>query len=203
MRASSRCSSSGAASSSPRSSSIWRSNSSRWARMETYSPAAMEKAPARRPATPARSTNLPSVCAPAKPMMSAALETRPSLTPKMLARRVPPPPVRCHVSRAAIASVGVTSGRCRRPSARPCSRSSGADAEAAGEEADQPDAEAGAALSGLNAGLAELVAPDVGVALLDGAELLEDGAAFSVGLGLGEETVDGDTVNLVVEVGLV
>ena len=82
-------------------------------------------------------------------------------------------------------------------------RQHGADAEATGEEADQPDAEAGAALAGLDAGLAELLPPDVGVALLDGGELLEDGAAFRVGLGLGEEVVDGDAVDLVVEVGLV
>src|SRR3990170_509025 len=194
MSANSRCSSSGAASSSPRSSSIWRSNSSRWARMDTYSPAPMEKAPARRPATPARSTNFPSVCAPANPMMSAALETRPSLTPKVLALVGSDRPRRLVLGHVGAVGAGLHAAH---------DRQHGADAEAAGEEADEPDAEAGAALAGLDAGLTELVAPDVGVALLDGAELLEDGAPFRVGLGLGEEAVDGDTVNLVVEVGLV
>ena len=43
----------------------------------------MEKAPERRPAIPARSMKSASTCAPAKPMTSEVLETRPSLTPKM------------------------------------------------------------------------------------------------------------------------
>src|SRR3989304_3649247 len=141
MRASSRCSSSGAASSSPRSSSIWRSNSSRWPRMETYSPAAMEKAPARRPATPASSTNFPSVWAPANPMMSAALETRPSLTPKMLARRVPPPPGGGEgLGGLVLGHVGAVGAGLHAAD----DRQHGAHSEAAGEHADEADAKAGA-----------------------------------------------------------
>jgi hypothetical protein len=75
---------------------------------------------------PARSTNFPSVFAPAKPMMRDVFERRPSLTPKTVARSVPPPPVRCHFSRPAMSATGCTSGRCRRAMVRPCSCSSGA-----------------------------------------------------------------------------
>src|SRR2546426_705104 len=50
-----------------------------------YSPAAMAKAPARRPATPASTTTWGSGLAPATPMMRLALETSPSLAPKTAA----------------------------------------------------------------------------------------------------------------------
>ena len=63
---------------------------SRWERTETYSPAAMESAPASRPATPVISTIPDPAPAPATPMTSAALETSPSLTPNTVARRLPP-----------------------------------------------------------------------------------------------------------------
>ena len=87
---------------SSRSIEIWFSNSSRWLCMLMYSPAAMEKAPARRPATPARTMNwLPAAApaaAPATPMTSERLLTRPSFAPKTAARSVPERPPRCHAS---------------------------------------------------------------------------------------------------------
>ena len=104
--ASSASSSSGIASISARSSAIWRSNSSRWLCMLMYSPAAMLNAPASRPAIPAR--RMRDGCAadaPATPMTSDRLLTRPSLTPKMTARSVPDRAlVRCHGSRRAISA---------------------------------------------------------------------------------------------------
>ncbi len=66
--------------------------SSDWARIETYSPAAIENDPAIRPATPARRTAPADAWAPAMPRMRATFETRPSLIPKTAARA--PPPVR-------------------------------------------------------------------------------------------------------------
>src|SRR5436309_15623186 len=57
--------------------------------IETYSPAAMEKAPASRPATPATTTNRASAAAPATPMISERFDTRPSFTPKIAARSAP------------------------------------------------------------------------------------------------------------------
>ena len=68
-----------------------RSKSSVWARIETYSPAAMEKAPAIIPARPARRTTACEACAPAMPKMSETLVTSPSLTPKTAARAPPLP----------------------------------------------------------------------------------------------------------------
>src|SRR3972149_3760462 len=91
MRASSATSSSGVTANSAASSSIWRSKSSRCAFMETYSPAAIDEAPASRPARPASRTKSALALAPAKPMTRLRLETRPSLTPKTAARRGPPP----------------------------------------------------------------------------------------------------------------
>ncbi len=58
--------------------------------MEMYSPAAIEKAPAIRPAMPARRTAPAEAWAPAMPRMRATLETRPSLTPNTAARAPPP-----------------------------------------------------------------------------------------------------------------
>ena len=80
--ASSACSSSGIASSSARSSSIWRSNSSRWLCIEMYSPAAIENAPgqqARRCPASRMKCASPAVAAPATPMTSERFETSPSL----------------------------------------------------------------------------------------------------------------------------
>ena len=73
-----------------RSTSSSRSMSSRWAVMETYSPAAMEKEPAISPATPARRTNDPPGLAPATPRTRETLVTSPSLMPKTAARAPPP-----------------------------------------------------------------------------------------------------------------
>ena len=58
--------------------------------METYSPDAMEKAPATSPAMPANRTTAPPGWAPAKPKMSDTLVTSPSLTPNTAARAPPP-----------------------------------------------------------------------------------------------------------------
>src|SRR5580700_3174036 len=58
--------------------------------MDRYSPAAMEKEPAIRPATPARRTIDPPGLAPAIPNTRETLVTRPSLTPKTAARAPPP-----------------------------------------------------------------------------------------------------------------
>src|SRR6476661_1970218 len=72
-----------------------------------YSPAAMLNAPARSPATPASRMKLGFFdAAPATPMTSDRLLTRPSLTPKMTARNVPDCPARCQPSRRAM-SAGV------------------------------------------------------------------------------------------------
>ena len=58
-----------------------------------YSPAAIENAPASRPATPATITNELSTPAPATPKISDRFETRPSLTPKIAARSAPDLPL--------------------------------------------------------------------------------------------------------------
>src|SRR3990172_3717590 len=105
MRASSISSSSGMAASSARSSSIWRSKSSRCDCMLIHSPAAIEKAPARRPAMPASRIMLGWAAAPATPITRARLLTSPSLTPKMVARSVPVWPAVCHRSRAEMSAV--------------------------------------------------------------------------------------------------
>jgi hypothetical protein len=83
---------------SSRSIAIWRSKSSRWLCMLMYSPAAIENAPASRPAMPASTIRLLSLTAPATPMTSDRLLTRPSLAPKTAARSVPERPPRCHAS---------------------------------------------------------------------------------------------------------
>ena len=57
---------------------------------DEFSPAAMEKAPATRPATPAKRTTPPAGWAPAMPKINETLVTRPSLTPKTAARALPP-----------------------------------------------------------------------------------------------------------------
>ena len=63
--------------------------SSRWACIETYSPAAIEKAPATSPARPVRRTTAPLGWAAATPTMSETLVTSPSLMPKTAARATP------------------------------------------------------------------------------------------------------------------
>src|SRR3972149_75481 len=170
MSSSSRRSSSGAFSSSLLSISIWRSNSSRWARMETYSPAAMENAPARRPATPARrgAAAAGAVPGPAPRDRLGGLHLRPlqpqqrttvlALVGRYRLRRL----ILGHVH-AVGASLQAAHDRQHR-----------AHAEAPGQKANQAHLQAGAALPGLDAGLAELLPPDVRVPLLDLGELLED-----------------------------
>ena len=75
-----------------RSSPIWYSNISRCERIDTYSPAAIDSAPASRPATPRQRRSRPrSTPAPATPMIRLVFETSPSLTPNTAARRLPPP----------------------------------------------------------------------------------------------------------------
>ena len=95
MPRSSAASPSGLRRSERRSTSSSRSISSRWAVMERYSPAAMEKEPATRPATPARRTIEPPGLAPAMPRTRETLVTSPSLIPKTAARAPPPRRSRC------------------------------------------------------------------------------------------------------------
>ena len=66
-----------------------RSNSSVCARIETYSPAAIETAPAISPARPARRTTPAAGLAPATPRMSDTFDTSPSDTPNTAARAAP------------------------------------------------------------------------------------------------------------------
>src|SRR6266508_1097750 len=82
-------SSSGSVASSCASRWMSRSNTSRCDRIEMYSPAAIENAPARSPATPASTMIVLSTAAPVNPMIRDRFDTRPSLTPKMAARRAP------------------------------------------------------------------------------------------------------------------
>ena len=100
------------ASSSARSRAIWRSSTSTCERTEMYSPAAIEKAPASRPAIPERRMIDGSAVAPATPMMSERLLTRPSDAPKTIARSVPAPP-RCQFS-AFVISATLAATRPRR-----------------------------------------------------------------------------------------
>src|SRR5262245_44933890 len=72
-----------------RSSVSSRSSSSTWARIEMYSPTAIEHAPATRLARPASRTTEGSADAPTTPRISAMLVTRPSLMPSTAARAVP------------------------------------------------------------------------------------------------------------------
>src|SRR6516225_3969578 len=90
MPASSRRSPSGSAASSPRSTSTSLSTISCCARTDTSSPAAIENAPASRPATPARRTADALVDAPATPSTSDRLVSNPSPAPSTVARVVPP-----------------------------------------------------------------------------------------------------------------
>lgn len=65
------------------------SNDSRCVRTETYSPRAIERAPATTPARPASRTTLGTGAAPAIPMTRLTFETRPSFAPRTAARRRP------------------------------------------------------------------------------------------------------------------
>src|SRR3972149_6916605 len=179
MRASSSRSSSGWVSSSIFSSPICLSKSSRWERMETYSPAAMEKAPASRPATPARRMVPACGAAPATPTTRLRLEISPSLMPKMLARRAPPPPRRCQLSCRAMSEGSLTPAR-RGPRPPP---------GGARPPADDTYAEAGAlVVRHRDAGLFQLPAPEAGVALLGGGQVAEDARALGGTLRGGQQT---------------
>ena len=63
---------------------------------ETYSPAAIDSAPAKRPATPAISTSWRAAFAAATPTTRLAVETMPSLAPSTAARSHPIRSLRCH-----------------------------------------------------------------------------------------------------------
>ena len=65
------------------------SKSSRWEVTEMYSPAAIESAPASKPAVPAATTIPCEVPVAAIPRVSARFETSPSLAPKTPARNIP------------------------------------------------------------------------------------------------------------------
>ena len=97
--------------------------SSRWAVMERYSPAAMEKEPAISPATPARRTIEPPGFAPAMPRTRETLVTSPSLMPKTAARAPPPRTSRCWWTGMASCScawlTGVSVVRCLRAGSVP------------------------------------------------------------------------------------
>src|SRR5262245_35370972 len=62
---------------------------------DTYSPAAMESAPATRPATPATRTSCRLEDADATPTMRLAVDTIPSLAPRTAARSQPMRLLRC------------------------------------------------------------------------------------------------------------
>jgi hypothetical protein len=79
-----------------RSTSISARASSRWEATEVYSPAAIENAPAARPARPASTMNLePELVPPSMPAISAKFETRPSIAPNTAGRSQPPFTSRC------------------------------------------------------------------------------------------------------------
>ena len=63
---------------------------------DTYSPAAIDIAPATRPATPVSSTLSRLALAAATPSTRLAVETMPSLAPSTAARNQPMRSVRCH-----------------------------------------------------------------------------------------------------------
>src|SRR3954451_2198465 len=90
MRASASISSFGRLTRLSRSRSISFSNSSRCELTETYSPAAIESAPARRPAAPVMRMVRGSATAPDTPMIRLVFDTRPSLMPNTAARRLLP-----------------------------------------------------------------------------------------------------------------
>src|ERR1700685_3607957 len=106
MAVSSRRSASGARRSDCRSTSSSRWRSSRWACIERYSPAAIENAPATRPATPVSRTIDPPGWAPATPRISETFVTSPSLTPKTAARGPPERTSRWWWTSAPFGSIG-------------------------------------------------------------------------------------------------
>ncbi len=71
------------------------SSVSRWEATETYSPAAIDMAPATSPAMPAVRTASGDAPLPATPTMMAAVDTTPSLAPRTAARSHPARCERC------------------------------------------------------------------------------------------------------------
>src|SRR5664279_1178099 len=90
MAASSASSAAGERCSSAFSTAISASVSSAWEVTETYSPVAMEKAPATRPANPVSTTVRCATPPPVTLAMSAKLDTRPSVMPNTAGRNQPP-----------------------------------------------------------------------------------------------------------------
>ena len=68
---------------------------SAWELTETYSPAAIDMAPATKPATPATKTSWLVACAAATPTTRLAVDTMPSFAPSTAARNHPMRSVRC------------------------------------------------------------------------------------------------------------
>src|ERR1700686_5226134 len=95
MAASSLCSPLSSALSSVRSSSSSARSVSACEWTDTYSPAAIDIAPATRPATPATNTLLGVACAVATPSTRLAVERMPSFAPPTAARSQPMRPIRC------------------------------------------------------------------------------------------------------------
>jgi hypothetical protein len=90
MAASSACSAAAFCSSSSRSLSTSDWMSSFWEETDTYSPAAIEKAPAARPARPVSTMVCEPSRAPPTPAISDTLVTRPSMAPNTAGRSHPP-----------------------------------------------------------------------------------------------------------------
>src|SRR3990172_560747 len=96
MPANSACSASGEVASSPRSRERSACSVSAWELTETYSPAAIERAPATRPATAASKTADWVGSAEATPTTKLLVEMRPSLAPSVEARNQPIRSLRCN-----------------------------------------------------------------------------------------------------------
>src|SRR4029450_3599724 len=80
-------------------------SASRWVLTDTYSPAAIEVAPATSPATPATSTAFRDAAAAATPITRLAGGTMPSSAPSTAARSQPARPLRCDSARPLAAVV--------------------------------------------------------------------------------------------------
>ena len=88
------------------------SRSSRWLVTDTHSPAAIDSAPASRPATPVVSTSPGAIPVAATPSTRARLDTSPSLAPKTAARNVPARVSRDLAARERMTSAWMCSSAC-------------------------------------------------------------------------------------------